>query len=57
MGSIGYDDDKQSVKTASNAPNDALFRGQTIQADVRSEYSGIRGGGRSKNGYGGPATI
>ena len=36
-----------------------MFRGQTVTSDVRSEYSGIRGGGRGKSGYGGggPVTI
>ena len=56
MGSITYDDDKQSVRTAKNQ-NEHIFRGQTIASDVRSEYSGIRGGGRGKSGYGGPVTI
>ena len=41
-GSIQYDDDKQSVKTASNA-HTIESQGHMGTLDVRSEYSGIRG--------------
>lgn len=43
-GSINYDEDKQSVQTATNAHH--TIDAQQIHQEVRSEYSGVRGGGR-----------
>jgi hypothetical protein len=50
LSSIHYDDDKNSVNTATN--HHTIDPNVMLHPEVRSEYSGIRGGGR-----GGPMTI